>query len=80
MIDAARQAGKRVVLVRHPMPYGDLAAQAVQRYECLDDLERYNTTIEEREEYEQHIKNGVMVYAGVVSVQSSGWLLAPELL
>lgn len=65
VIDAARQAGKRVVLVRHPMPYGDLAAQAVQRFESVADLDKHHTTIEEREEYEQHITNGVVVYAGV---------------
>jgi hypothetical protein len=48
-------------------PYGDLAAQAVQRFESVADLEKHHTTIEEREEYEQHIVNGVVVYAGVVS-------------
>ena len=57
--------GKRVVAIRHPMPYGDLAAQACQRFETYDDLDRYNTTIEEREEYEPHIDNGFVVYAGV---------------
>lgn len=72
MVDAARQLGRKIVLVRHPMPYGDLAKQAVQRFESLDDLDKHNTTIEEREEYEQHIKNGVVVYAGVVSWLSSG--------
>lgn len=48
-------------------PYGDLAAQAVQRFESVADLDKHHTTIEEREEYEQHITNGVVVYAGVVS-------------
>jgi predicted GTPase len=57
--------GKQVVLVRHPMPYGKLEEQTVQRFGDLSDLDKHNTTIEEREEYEQHIKNGVVVYAGV---------------
>lgn len=57
--------GLSCVLVRHPMPYGDLAVQAVQRFEALGDLDVHNVTIEEREEYEQHINNGVVVYAGV---------------
>jgi predicted GTPase len=60
-----RDAGRRVVSVRHPMPYGDLAAQAVQRYATLDDLDRYECTIEEREEYEPHIAAGNVIYAGV---------------
>jgi predicted GTPase len=53
------------VVVRHPMPYGDLSQQAVQRFASVEDCDRYNCTIEEREEYEQHIKEGVVVYAGV---------------
>jgi predicted GTPase len=60
-----KDAGKRVVAVRHPMPYGNLAAQRVQRYATLDDLVRYNTTIEEREEYEPHIASGTVIYSGV---------------
>ncbi len=60
-----KERGKRFVVVRHPMPYGDLAKQAVQRFETLEDLDRHECTIEEREEYEPHIKNGVVVYAGV---------------
>jgi predicted GTPase len=60
-----KDAGKRVVAVRHPMPYGDLNAQRVQRYAELADLERYDTTIEEREEYEPHITAGTIIYAGV---------------
>jgi predicted GTPase len=60
-----RGMGLRVVAVRHPMPYGDLAAQACQRFETLDDLVRHDCTIEEREEYEPHIEAGVVVYAGV---------------
>jgi len=57
--------GLRPVIVRHPMPYGDLAAQRVQRYAEYADLDRYDTTIEEREEYEPHIDNGFVVFAGV---------------
>jgi predicted GTPase len=63
--DALKAAGKRVVVVRHPMPYGDLVAQRVQRFETFDDLTAANVTIEEREEYEPHIRNGTVVYAGV---------------
>ena len=62
---ALKDAGKRVVAVRHPMPYGDLAEQAVQRYAELADLDRYRCTIEEREEYEPHIASGTIIYAGV---------------
>ncbi|TLZ99496.1 MAG: GTPase [Methanobacteriota archaeon] len=57
--------GKKVVVVRHPMPYGDLASQAVERFATYADLDRYETTIEEREEYEPHIDKGTVVYAGV---------------
>jgi predicted GTPase len=60
-----KDAGKRVVAVRHPMPYGNLEAQRVQRYATLEDLDRYDTTIEEREEYEPHIASGTVIYAGV---------------
>ncbi|MEJ2185810.1 MAG: cyclic 2,3-diphosphoglycerate synthase [Gemmatimonadota bacterium] len=60
-----RQAGKRVAVIRHPMPYGDLAAQAVQRFETDDDLVRHKVTIEEREEYEPHMAAGSVVFAGV---------------
>jgi predicted GTPase len=60
-----KEAGKTVVAVRHPMPYGNLAAQRVQRYAVLEDLDRYDTTIEEREEYEPHIMSGTVIYAGV---------------
>jgi predicted GTPase len=63
--ETLKEAGKRVVAVRHPMPYGNLAAQRVQRYATLDDLVRYETTIEEREEYEPHIASGTIIYAGV---------------
>jgi predicted GTPase len=60
-----RDHGKRVVVVRHPMPYGDLVAQRVQRFETFEDLDRANVTIEEREEYEPHLRRGTVVYAGV---------------
>lgn len=60
-----RHMGKRVVVVRHPMPYGELAKQAVQRFATYDDLARYETTIEEREEYEPLLAAGFVVYAGV---------------
>ena len=60
-----RDAGRRVVVVRHPMPYGDLAAQAVQRFADPEDLGRHQVTIEEREEYEPLIARGLVVYAGV---------------
>jgi predicted GTPase len=62
---AIKEAGKTVVAVRHPMPYGDLEAQRVQRYAALEDLDRYDCTIEEREEYEPHITSGTVIYAGV---------------
>jgi predicted GTPase len=57
--------GKKVVAVRHPMPYGDLVKQACQRFETYADLDKHECTIEEREEYEPHIDNGFIVYAGV---------------
>jgi predicted GTPase len=60
-----RAAGKRVVVVRHPMPYGDLRKQISQRFETREDMDRHECTIEEREEYEPHIDNGIVVYAGV---------------
>lgn len=62
---ALRDLGYKVVAIRHPMPYGDLAKQAVQRFETYDDLDKHDVTIEEREEYEPHIDNGVVVFAGV---------------
>src|SRR2546426_10329095 len=60
-----RAHGKKVVVVRHPMAYGDLASQAVERFATYEDLDKYETTIEEREEYEPHIDKGTVVYAGV---------------
>ena len=60
-----KDLGKKTVAIRHPMPYGDLAKQAVQRFATFDDLNLHECTIEEREEYEPHLRNGVIVYAGV---------------
>ena len=60
-----KKAGKKVAVIRHPMPYGDLSAQAVQRFSTIDDLEKHDCTIEEMEEYEPHINSGTIVYAGV---------------
>ena len=57
--------GRRVVVIRHPMPYGDLVKQKVQRFAAYSDLDKHECTIEEREEYEPHIDNGIIVYAGV---------------
>jgi len=59
------ERGKKVVAIRHPMPYGDLVKQRVQRFATLADLDLHECTIEEREEYEPHIQSGVIVYAGV---------------
>ena len=60
-----RKLGKATAVVRHPMPYGDLAKQAVQRFASLEDLDRHDCTIEEREEYEPHLGNDVITYAGI---------------
>ena len=60
-----RDMGYKVAAIRHPMPYGNLVAQTAQRFADYDDLEEYECTIEEREEYEPHLENGVIVYAGV---------------
>ncbi len=60
-----REMGLKVVVVRHPMPYGDLRKQVVQRFASIEDMHRQNCTIEEMEEYEPHIINGGVVYAGV---------------
>ena len=60
-----KSKGKKIVVIRHPMPYGDLVAQRVQRFASLKDLEDQNCTIEEMEEYEPHIVGGSIVYAGV---------------
>ncbi|MBM4397112.1 MAG: GTPase [Deltaproteobacteria bacterium] len=60
-----RAMGRKVAVVRHPMPYGDLAKQAVQRFATFDDLAAHDCTIEEREEYEPHVEKGSVVFAGV---------------
>ncbi len=65
IIDVLREMGLKTVAIRHPMPYGDLARQAVQRFATYKDLDKHECTIEEREEYEPHIANGIVVYAGV---------------
>jgi predicted GTPase len=65
LVRLLRNAGLRAVVVRHPMPYGNLSAQRVQRFATIADLKRYHCTIEEMEEYEPHLENGTVVYAGV---------------
>jgi predicted GTPase len=65
VLERLRERGRRPVTVRHPMPYGDLVRQRVQRFATLEDLDRHKCTIEEREEYEPHIAAGGVVYAGV---------------
>jgi predicted GTPase len=60
-----KEKGRRVVVIRHPMPYGDLAKQKVQRFATYEDMIEHECTIEEMEEYEPHINNGILVYAGV---------------
>lgn len=60
-----RDAGKKVVAIRHPMPYGNLVEQKVERFAEMSDLDKYKCTIEEREEYEPHIVSGTIIYAGV---------------
>ena len=60
-----KEKGRRVVVIRHPMPYGDLVKQRVQRFATYEDMIKHECTIEEMEEYEPHIKNGIVVYAGV---------------
>ena len=60
-----KKKGRTVAAIRHPMPYGDLAKQRVQRFAAYEDLDRHECTIEEREEYEPYIKNGLIIYAGV---------------
>ncbi|MEW6004934.1 MAG: cyclic 2,3-diphosphoglycerate synthase [Stygiobacter sp.] len=65
VVKLLQQAGKKVVAIRHPMPYGDLVKQKVQRFASLDDLKKHNCTIEEIEEYEPHIARGGVIYAGV---------------
>ena len=63
--DILKSMGKKVVVCRHPMPYGDLWKQRVQRFATIEDMAKHECTIEEMEEYEHHILNGTVVYAGV---------------
>ncbi len=63
--EVLQQLGYKVVAIRHPMPYGDLVKQKVQRFATYEDLDLHKCTIEEREEYEPHIDNGVIIYSGV---------------
>lgn len=65
IVEILSKAGKKVVAVRHPMPYGDLSKQICQRFETHEDLDKHNCTIEEREEYEPYIDRGLVVYAGI---------------
>ncbi|MBT8320620.1 MAG: GTPase, partial [Eudoraea sp.] len=65
LVELLMAEGLKVVAIRHPMPYGDLEAQRVQRYAALEDLEKHECTIEEMEEYEPHIVRGNVIYAGV---------------
>ncbi len=65
VVEILRKNKKKVVVIRHPMPYGDLSKQVVQRFATFKDLDKHNCTIEEREEYEPHIEKGAIVYAGV---------------
>lgn len=65
VIEILMNLGLKVIAVRHPMPYGDLAVQKVQRFSKIEDLERHHCTIEEMEEYEPHIVRGNVIYAGV---------------
>jgi predicted GTPase len=67
VVTIIREAGRRPVVVRHPMPYGDLVDQACQRFASRQDLDRHRCTIEEREEYEPHLARGTVVYAGADS-------------
>uniref|UniRef100_A0A7S2S5C3 CobW/HypB/UreG nucleotide-binding domain-containing protein n=1 Tax=Mucochytrium quahogii TaxID=96639 RepID=A0A7S2S5C3_9STRA len=65
VVEELAKWGKKVVCIRHPMPYGDLVAQKVQRFASVDDLKKHNCTIEEMEEYEPHVAKGNVIYAGV---------------
>lgn len=65
IVEILNEAGKRVAVVRHPMPYSDLEKQAVQKFSDINDLEKHHCTIEEMEEYEPHLARGSVVYAGV---------------
>ncbi len=65
VVNILKEMGLKVVSIRHPMPYGNLVEQAVQRFACIEDLKKHHCTIEEMEEYEPHIAMGSVIYAGV---------------
>lgn len=65
LAELLKSMGRRVAVIRHPMPYGDLSKQICQRFATLEDLERYDCTIEEREEYEPHVAMGSVIFAGI---------------
>ena len=65
LIKTLKATGYRVVVIRHPMPYGDLVKQRLQRFETMEDLDKHECTVEEREDYEPHIERGAIVYSGV---------------
>jgi predicted GTPase len=65
VVKLLRENGKKVVAIRHPMPYGDLVKQKIQRFAVLEDLDKHECTIEEREEYEPHIVSGNVIYSGI---------------
>ena len=65
LVRTLKEMEYRVVVIRHPMPYGDLVKQRLQRFETYEDLDRHECTVEEREDYEPHLDNGVIVYSGV---------------
>ena len=65
LVRKLKDIGYSVVVIRHPMPYGDLVKQKVQRFETYEDLDKYDCTIEEREDYEPHLDNGAIVFSGV---------------
>ncbi len=65
LVDEFRKRGVKVIAIRHPMPYGNLVKQAVQRFETIDDLARHECTIEEMEEYEPHVERGTIIYSGI---------------
>jgi len=71
IVHVLREHGKKVVSVRHPMPYGDLVKQKVQRFGSLEDLKNHNCTIEEIEEYEPHISMGSVIYSALIMKQFS---------
>ena len=65
VVEILKNAGKKVISVRHPMPYGDLKKQICQKFSTVSDLDKYNTTLEEREEYFPYIEKGITIFSGV---------------